>query len=503
MTRSRVCVSIVASVCMTGILAACGSSAKSSTASSPVSSSKVVTLASDLTLTTLDPSLSTDAEPLNMIYDPLVVANTAGKIVPDLASSWKISSNGSVWTFTLRSGVDFQNGSPVTPADVVSSIKRILADPKSPVTSFVSGIQSVTAVGSNQVQLTLKAPNVNLLGDLMFVYIVPQSVYTKLGAQGFAAHPVGSGPYSVVSTVPGLSVTLKANPHYWAGAPKIQNVLYESISSETTRISGLESGSINVTTLTPVGTKSVKSSSAKVAFKSVSGDGVTYLAFNGGQAPTNNLDFRKAVTYAINRPQITSAILSGQAVPWGQMLAQPTYGYDPSIPATPYDLAKAKQYLSESGYSGQTVPLEYPVGSYVPQADQIVQVIGAELNAIGIKVKIVGLTFSGFLTDFFAKTLSGISLFKFTGLNGPGTYSLLNSTATFSDSTVSSLFTEQAAQTNVTKQLKELSAIDQRYNTMAYYAPLFTDLISYAFTSGVTGVPRADGFLDAYDMSIP
>ena len=152
MTRSRVCVSIAASVCMTGILAACGSS-KSSTASSPASSSKVVTLASDLTLTTLDPSLSTDAEPLNMIYDPLVVANTAGKIVPDLASSWTISSNGSVWTFTLRSGVDFQNGTPVTPADVVSSFNRILADPKSPVTSFVSGIQSVTGIGSKGLEV--------------------------------------------------------------------------------------------------------------------------------------------------------------------------------------------------------------------------------------------------------------------------------------------------------------------------------------------------------------
>ena len=216
---------------LTAALAACSAGgsvnvggASSSASGSGSGSAGTLTVAISGEPDQLDPQKTSDYnsfEVLENVFDTLVEPNANLQMEPALATSWTTSKNQLTWSFTLRS-TTWQDGTPFTSADVVYSYDRII-DQKLPNSYRFAAVKSVTADGARKVILTLKQPTPDLLNDIggfMGVAIVEKK---NVASSQIAQDPVGTGPYRVVSWDHGLSITLAANPHYWGGAPKIQD----------------------------------------------------------------------------------------------------------------------------------------------------------------------------------------------------------------------------------------------------------------------------------------
>ena len=203
--------------------------------------SRVVVSQSSDTLT-LDPSVDTSPISLNLfknIYDQLTDIKADGSVAPLLASSWESSKDAKVWTFTITPNVKFHDGSALTIEDVVWSFTKIMADKKSPVAAYLSGVEKVEADGADKVKFTLKEPFAPFDRQVSLISILPQKIYEERGAS-FAQNPVGTGPYKVVKWVKDDRIELEAFADYHGGKAKYQQVIFRPVPSESARTSAFQ-----------------------------------------------------------------------------------------------------------------------------------------------------------------------------------------------------------------------------------------------------------------------
>ena len=314
---------------------------------------------------------------------------------PDLASKWSSSSDGKTWTFTVRSGVKFSDGVPLTAADVAYTYNRILHGTveKSNWLSYLKGVSSVTAPDATTVVMRLDRPVATL--PLLPIPIVPEHIWKNVSAsqiKSYAAAPtggkpvVGSGPFRLVSgTANGSTFKFEANPDYWGGAPHVDEVIFQFYKNDDSAIQALIAGEADfVEGITPL---EVKSLTGKPGITAHNGNspGFDEIAFNTGSvsASTNGhpigdpnpamLDplFRHALGYALNLPQLISKVYQGAGLP-GTTIVPPNYSeYHWEPPADQkftFDLVKAGQLLDAAGYKKgsdglRTLPDGKPLGT--------------------------------------------------------------------------------------------------------------------------------------------
>jgi peptide/nickel transport system substrate-binding protein len=374
-------------VVLAGGLAACSTSGTPGASSS--SSAGGPTLTVDLASypASLDPGLQYDSESYAVyrnIFDQLVRRNpTTEQVGPWLATSWK-QDNPTTWTFTIRKGVKFSNGEPLTAADAAFSIERILSPSfDSPQAANFSAIASATGSGST-LTITTKYPSPTLLTYLTTLSVVPEAYVKKVGNAAFNLHPVGSGPYEFVSSIPGSQVNVKRNPDYWGAKPQIANVVFRAVPDDATRVADLQSGLAQIAdTMTPDNVSQLKSSNLQVL--SAPTERVSYLAFNtihGGA--TDNVTVRKAISLAINYNALINDLEKGYASPVNSVATPLNFGYPKNLPDYQYNPTEAKQLIKQANASGQTVVMATSP-SYDPT---IVEAIQANIEAIGLNVKI-------------------------------------------------------------------------------------------------------------------
>ncbi len=336
----------------------------------------------------LDPGLQYDTDSYSVyrnIYDQLLHRDSAsGRIVPWLATSWKQSSP-TTWAFTLRDGVKFSDGTPLTAADAAFSIQRIL-DPAtaSQQNANFSAIASATASG-NTLTITTKFPSPTLLTYLTTLSVVPAAYVKKVGAAAFNLHPMGSGPYTFVSSIPGSEVVLKRNDSWWGKKPQIAKVTFRAVPSVASRVADLKSGKADIAdSMTPDSAAQLKGSGG-LQVLSAPTERVSYLAFNtihGG--PTNDPAVRKAISMAIDYDALVSDLEQGYAKRVNSVLTPLAVGYPKSLPDYSYDKAQAKKLVQQAGATGKTITMATSP-TYDPQ---IVQSIQASIEATGLKVSI-------------------------------------------------------------------------------------------------------------------
>lgn len=380
-------------------LAGCGlgsTSAPSASNGNSATSSKQLVVDLNAAPSNLDPGLQYNSATYYVfrnIFDQFLSENVkTDQVEPEVATSWK-SLSPTKWEFTIRKGIKFSNGTPLTPADVVFSLRRIL-DPSfnSPQEPNFSEVKSVVASGQN-VFITTTQPDPVLLGDLTTLSIVPKSYVQAHGNAYFNLHPVGSGPYELKKWVQGSTVTLVRNPQYWGKKPAIASVEFRAVPDEATMISDLQSGVADIAyPLTPDQASTVKSAS-NLKLETTPTDRVAYLAFNTDQAPTNNVLVRKAITDALNVPLMIQKLEDGYGKQVNTTLTPIGFGYDPNIPNYDYNPAKAKNLLKQAGYKGQ--PLVFATSPSYPQ--QVIQAVQQQLAMVGIPVNIVTTTQATYL----------------------------------------------------------------------------------------------------------
>jgi peptide/nickel transport system substrate-binding protein len=369
-------------------LAACSTPTTGGTA--PKAGSADASLTADLASypASLDPGLQYDTDSYSVyrnIFDQLLHRDHAtNKIVPWLATSWR-QTNPTTWVFTLRDGVKFSDGTPLTAADAAFSIQRILnPELASQQNANFSAIASATGSGTT-LTITTKYPSPTLLSYLTTLSVVPMANVQKAGNAAFNLHPVGSGPYTFASSIPGSQVVLQRNDSWWGTKPQIKTVTFRAVPSAASRIADLKSGKADIAdSLTPDSATQL-TGAAGLKVLSAPTERVSYLAFNtikGG--PTNDPKVRQAISMAIDYTSLINDLEQGYAKPVNSVLTPLSEGYPTSLPPYKFDKAKAKALVQQAGATGKTLVMATSP-TYDPQ---IVQAIQANIQDIGLKVSI-------------------------------------------------------------------------------------------------------------------
>lgn len=384
----------------------------------------VLKIGEDTTNVTLDPALShavEDGQIEDQIFNSLLTLSPKEQVRPGLATHWKVSPNGRVYTLYLRHGVTFTDGTAFNAAAAVFNLDRVLNPATaSPRASLLGPVASVQAVNPYEVKIVLKTPYAPFLeglaqapGDMSS----PKAVQ-KWG-QAYGQHPVGTGPYILQKWVPGGDVTLVANRHYWQpGLPKTAEIVFIPIVNSQSMATALNTGEIDIaSTVDPTVIADVNKTAATVHI--VPGLGFFMLNLNQTQGPLKNIWARRAVEYALNRNVINKVVFNGVATPGYSEFSPGSWAYDPHL-SMPFSDALAKKALVKAGMSkGFSVTLQIQNQATFITFAQVVQ---SELAAVGIHVTIDTLDQATYLKNLNSGNYQMDYVYDTGGIDPDGNY---------------------------------------------------------------------------------
>ena len=322
------------------------------------------------------------------IFETLYTVNNDGKGVhPYLATTYTLSPDKLTWTFTLRPGVKFSNGTPLTAADVAFSINR--ARKSTLGLGYIdSAIQSVAAPNESTVVIKTKYPWAPLLADIsLFTNGIYPADFGGKSASDFFKHPVGTGPFMFDSWSKGESFKVVRNPNYWqAGKPYLDSVTFTSVPDDNTRSLQLQGGQADINMSPPFSSIQSLKAQSGVKVTLFPATRVDMILMNEQYAPLKDVHVRRAINYAVDRGALVKAVLFGDGQPANSYMPPTLKYYDPSLPQQVVDMNKAKQEMAASGYP-KGFNLEFLTDNL--SSDQsVAQIMQQALQPLGIKVKI-------------------------------------------------------------------------------------------------------------------
>ena len=331
---------------------------------------------------------------LENVYDTLVVPNAENLTMePSLAESWETSEDGLTWTFTLREGVTFHDGSEFDSADVVYSYNRIIDDELANSYRFAN-VASVEAPDPQTVVLTLTQPTPNLLaliGAFKGMSILPENAAEDLD---LTTEANGTGPFELESS-DASSTVLTAYADYWGGAPAIDGVEFRYVTEPAAALTALENGEVQWTDNVPPQQVSDLSGSEDVELASTSSVDYWYMSMNYARAPFDNPAVRRAIATAIDRAEVTEAARFEAARANQTAIPEDSFYYYDYAPFQA-DEEAARGLLEEAGVS-TPITMGLMVTDEFPESVTAAQVIASQLEPIGITVEVEVLDFATWL----------------------------------------------------------------------------------------------------------
>ncbi|EIV5415930.1 glycosyl transferase [Klebsiella aerogenes] len=322
---------------------------------------------------------------LKPMYEGLVDLSPDFKIAPALATAWKVSDDGKVWTFTLRKNVTFHDGSPFNADAVVANIERHI-DPKGGLAAssrMRNVIASVKKLDGNNVEITLKKvyPSfLNLLTGGSAKMVSPAAA--KAGTIGRKAD--GTGPYMLQEYKTGEYVLEKKNPKYWGENHGPDEIKWTWSSEPSVMNMALLSGQVDVINPVPPQFGRQLKSNPQVKLEQGQGASVFWVALNVEQKPLNDVRVRQALNLATDKEALLKAVMFGFASAANSPLAPVNEGYDKTLNDYPWDLDKAKALLKEAGY-----PQGFEMNIAVQGPDaRTAQILQAMWGKVGVKLNI-------------------------------------------------------------------------------------------------------------------
>ncbi len=427
----------------------------------------------------------------------------------NLAESWTQTSP-TTWRFTLKPGVKFTDGEPLNSQAIVSTLADYRLNPSGGSTFVFSGI-SIKAVSSQVFTVTTNVRNDGALpAQMSYFYVYPPKYFKKMGWKDFGNAPVGTGPYMLSQWKKGISITLKANPHYWGPEPSIKTLVFTFVADPATRLDELQTGQVDIAADLPPSFASRLKTMSNV--KDVSTESTTriFLAFGTTTKPANSLLVREAIEYAINPSAIISSLFNGSAYPFKGIFLPSELGYDSGFAGYAYNPAKAKKLLAEAGYPhGLTIPLDYTIGAQ-PEDQEVAEAIQGQLQQVGIKSVMNGGPISTQAPKWIVPNSPGLHLLSFNPeypdssflfiayfANGSAWHNLS------SDNTLTSLATEALETTNQSERGKLYEQAQQyAIDSQALWVPLYAEQDIYGVAKNVKWSARPDELYDFQDASI-
>ena len=332
------------------------------------------------------------------VFEGLTRYQADGSIAPGLAESWTISDDGLVYTFKLRSGVTFHDGSTMTSEDVQFSLDRARAeDSTNAQKALFAGIREVRVVDDTTVEIELAAPSGGFLTNLAWgdaVIVAPETIDEA------ATAPVGTGPFKFARWVQGDRVELERNPDYWGEAPALEAATFKFIADPTAAFAAMMAGDIDAFPGYPA-PETLAQFEADPRFQLLIGstEGETILSTNNKSEALSDVRVREALAHAINRQEIIDGAMFGYGTPIGTHFAPHNPDYLDLTGQSAFDPDKARALLAEAGYAdGLTLSLKLPPPSYARRGGEI---IAAQLRAVGVETEIANLEWAQWLEQVF------------------------------------------------------------------------------------------------------
>jgi peptide/nickel transport system substrate-binding protein len=298
------------------------------------------------------------------VYDGLLrVTKDGAGVEPALATTWDTSADGLTWTFNLRPGVKFSDGTPLTSNDVKVSLDLARAGQRSVWKDPYKAIKEVQAPDPTTVKIIVTAPHAPLLSELaMFpAWIMKADMATATDAKDYDDTKnwasKGTGAYYTESWKKGDPVILKRNPNYWKNTPAVDEVRIEYVPDDNTRVLKLQGGEDDIVDFVPFSQLAALSAQPGIKAQNFLIQQTTFIILNVTKPPLNDVKVRQALNYATDKEAIIKSVFFGQ----GEVMKAPiplgTY-VDKNSPGYPYDLAKAKALIAESSVpNGFTLPM--------------------------------------------------------------------------------------------------------------------------------------------------
>ena len=409
------------------ILAACGGA---STATPTINGTP--TLASSQVLTfpnvgtrdigVLDPALGPDSNSaiaVGMIYTGLVKFDKNLNVMPDQAT-WVISPDNKVYTFNLKQGITFSDGTPVTAQSYVYTLTRaLLPDVKSPIASFFLGpiagsdgvsngktrtLTGVKAIDKNTLQITLKQPAAYFLQIMAnsIAYPLNQTIINQYGQTDWVNHAagngIGTGPFMVKEWDHNTKMVLVPNPQWYGAKTKLTEVDMLFVNDQSTAFKAYQAGQYNF--VWNIGPQDLTGAKSMPGYTSESLLQTDLLFFSNKMAPFNNAAVRQAFAYAIDKETLATAIFKGSAVPAPTIIPPGMPGYQPNYQGLAYDKSKALAALQNAYPDVSKVP---PITFSFPNS-QVSQSEASALQqmwqtALGIQVKLLSVELNAYNTE--------------------------------------------------------------------------------------------------------
>ncbi|MGV9308461.1 ABC transporter substrate-binding protein [Nonomuraea sp. NPDC003727] len=326
------------------------------------------------------------------LLDTMLTLDTRGAPAPRLATEWT-QPDPATYLFTLRKGVRFADGTPLTADDAAFSLRRHL-DPKvaSQAASYFTTVKQVEAVGDGQVKVTLKRPNPAFLAMAAIAWQVTPRKLAEAHPQDLGSPEVGTmgtGPFKVAKFSLTSGVVLERNPSYWGRPPALRTVEFKTITDPETLRLAVRSGEVDATDGLTVRDARKWTGLPGVRTIFYPGNNIGYLSLAVTSGPLKDLHVRRAIAHAVNRRAVSDLMTAGHGAPAATVLPAPQlaalYGDSlPSLPAHPYDVQRAKAELARSAYP-QGFDLAVPYAS-TGDSGTVMQAVAADLAKIGIRL---------------------------------------------------------------------------------------------------------------------
>jgi peptide/nickel transport system substrate-binding protein len=374
-----------------------------------------ITVAMQLEPPHLDPTSAAagaiDSVLYTNVFEGLTRFMGDGSVVPGLAESWEISEDGLTYTFKLREGVTFHDGTTMDAEDVKFTLDRINAeDSANAQKALYAAISEVNVIDPQTVEVKLSEPNGNMLFNLAWgdaVIVAPETVET------IKQTPIGTGAFKFENWNQGDKITLTRNDDYWGEAPALASATFKFISDPTAAFASVMAEDVDVFTGFPA-PENIPQFEADPRFQVLIGstEGETILSINNKREPFDNVKVREAVAHAIDRQAIIDGAMFGYGTPIGTHFAPHNPDYVDLTEMSSYDPEKSKALLAEAGFpDGFETTLHLPPPSYARRGGEI---IAAQLAEVGIKAQITNVEWAQWLETVFKGKDFGLSIVSHT-----------------------------------------------------------------------------------------
>jgi peptide/nickel transport system substrate-binding protein len=441
------------------------------------------------------------------MFDSLVGRDAAGKIVPELAESWRLVDD-TTWQFRLRRGVVFHNGEPFNAEAVRFTIQRVLdPDQKSPNRANLGEVGRVDVVDDLTVNVVTRQAYVPLLNRLIDFPIVPPRYTADRGNAGLALKPVGTGPFRFVSLVKDDHLIVEAFDRHWRGAPKIAKIVFKPVPEPFTRSAALRNGEVDLITTVPPNLGRELERVPGLRVHRVPSTWQIYLGLNALKPPLSDVRVRQALNYATDVDAIIKNVLDGN----GRRLEGPftpnVFGYDPDVKGYRHDPARARRLLAEAGYAdGVEVALDSPAGRY--QGDkEIAEALGGQWQKAGFRPKVQVAEWGAYFKRYLGKQFQDAyllgtgspmqdadELFNLVSSKGRGLY--------YRNERIDQLFDLGRATLDTTARKRVYADLARAMVQDATWVFLMQQVDIYASRDRLTWTPRADQWLHFHTATV-